>query len=72
MKIIVFYVYDIPGLHVDDVKENGVTYYQYGLSDDLLWSDDGSTQGQVLQSTTVKIRKQNCCAVMRACGMRGF
>ncbi len=44
LKAIASYAYDIRGLRVESVKENGTTYYQYGLSGELLWSDDGSTQ----------------------------
>ena len=44
LKAVASYVYDIRGLRVESVKDSGVTYYQYGLSGELLWSDDGSIQ----------------------------
>jgi RHS repeat-associated protein len=44
LKAIASYAYDIRGLRVESVKDSGVTYYQYGLKGELLWSDDGSTQ----------------------------
>ena len=44
LKAIASYAYDIRGLRVESVKDSGVTYYQYGLNGELLWSDDGSTQ----------------------------
>jgi RHS repeat-associated protein len=44
LKAIASYAYDIRGLRVESAKDSGVTYYQYGLKGELLWSDDGSTQ----------------------------
>jgi RHS repeat-associated protein len=44
LKAIASYAYDIRGLRVESVKDSGTTYYQYGLTGELLWSDDGSTQ----------------------------
>ncbi len=44
LKAVASYRYDIRGLRVESLKDSGVTYYQYGLNGELLWSDDGSTQ----------------------------
>jgi RHS repeat-associated protein len=61
LKAIAAYVYDIRGLRVESIKTGSAddtgssasdsgttTYYQYGLNGELLWTDDGTTQGKYI------------------------